>query len=80
MKLIVKLHGYQCSNREKMRLQLEFRDAVLEACPSLERLEKAQRDDRAEYRRAIDIGFSAVANVIGRDKTKGMSAELRFEK
>ena len=78
----VDVHLKNCKRELDKRLQLEhiFKMAVLDYCPSVEKLSVMRDDDPMEYRRMLRRCWWSLEGHVPASEIAGMSVELRFSK
>ena len=78
----VEVHLKNCKRETDKRVQLEhiFKMAVLDYCPSVEKLSVMRDDDPMEYLRTLRRGWWSLEEHIPASEIAGMSVELRFSK
>lgn len=78
----VEFHLKNCKRESDKRVQLEhiFKMAVLDYCPSVEKLSVMRDDDPMEYLQTLRRGWWSLEGHIPASEIAGMSVELRFSK
>lgn len=79
MNLTVKFKGVSRPREEVKRLELEFRDAMLSYCPSVERLSRWQSRMHWEYLQARQRGVWAVYRLITEKEREAIVPIVRFK-
>lgn len=79
MKLSVKFHNCTRPRVDRIRLETEFRDAMLNYCPSVERLSWLQQHCHWEYMHARQQGVWAIRPLVTDKEFKQILPMVRIE-